>query len=827
MCALRYSVALLLLFASAGALSAVDFKIQVVNPKTNDPVPDAQVIIIEARKQYVTDGQGMVSAQVPATGFYTVRVITPAGDFRQMRLNVLSGGRTIRILTSEAPPSKKEVTTDGGVTVTGEKDKQKLSRYRIRVDEVKRIPGSFGEALRGLETLPGITAPSFGSGEIIVRGANPNANFYLLDDLPIGYAFHFIGLNSVIHNDLISTIDIYTGAYPVEYGDATGGIISIETIDEVKRFGGHASFSIWSANALFSGPLTGNKGYWVAAGRGSYLEKTIGQYIPDGIRPPRYGDGQFKLQYQPTPNHTFYLYALGAKDTFAAAVDRRPSWDPTTEPDPVFVGASIAIDRAFQTEGLRYVYRPSSRLSNTTTAYYFNNIFFIDGTIGIIDARVKQENGWAALKNVTSWEVWHKHTWLDLGLEGRSFQYFSNGTTVRQTDPNDRNADPFNSGDFANVPVRDSSIVGYNSGYLMLTQRLGGLEFKPGVRVDYFGLTKQRVADPRGTMSYKFSTGTTLLSGAGVYHRVPDPNQYSPSSGNPNLRLERAEHYGGGVEQKVGKKWLGKAEVFRHYFTDIVVVDPYATTPVRANQDVYTRYETPWLYNDRLGYSNDGTGFSEGYELYIKREIPPDAMGWYGWISYSWSRAIRNDHQHVPTEQETKIVMSADERRIVNQHDNTFDHYASFDQTVIVNVIFGYKITREWQVGARWKYATSSVFTPIIGDDGGTRRNSGRAVFNPDYDELAVNTRRLKPYHRLDIRVDRFLNYTWGFGNVFFELLNVYLRKNPEGVNFDRARPYSVTNPTIQNGFGNLEVPAGKDRAYRIPLLNFGIEVKF
>lgn len=819
----------LIFIASAGALQAIDFQIEVYDPKKGELVPDAQVVIIEARKQYTTDEKGIAKASVPQIGFYTVRIITNEGGFRQLRMNVLSGGRTIRLLTSDAPPaSKKATSNDDAVVVTGSREKQKLSRYRIRLDEVKRIPGAFGEALRGLETLPGITAPSFGSGDIIVRGANANANFYMLDDLPIGYAFHFLGLNSVVHNDIISAIDIYTGAYPVQYGDATGGIISIETIDEVKKFGGHASFSLWSANALFKGPIGENKGYWIFAGRGSCIEHTLGQYIPDGIRAPRYGDGQFKLHFQPTPAHSFYLYVMGAKDTFAAKLDDRPSWDPTTEPDPIFFGASIALDRAYHTEAIRHVWRPGSRFNMTSSLYYFNDLFFIDGSLGIIDARVKQERGWGAFKNVSVWEVFEKKTWLELGLEARSFQYFSNGTTVRPTDPNDQSADPFDPGDFANVPVRDSSVVGYNSGYLMLTQRFGGLEIKPGARVDYFGLTKQRVIDPRGTISYKFdSTGTTLLGGAGVYHRVPDPNQYSPSSGNPNLRLERAEHYGGGVEQKIGKRWIVKTEVFRHYFTDIVVADPYITTPVRENQDPYERYETPLLLNDRLGYSNDGTGFSEGYEIYIKREIPPDAMGWYGWVSYSWSRSIRNDHQHIITDEEKKLSLSADERRILYQYDNTKDHYAEFDQTVIINIIFGYKINPEWQIGSRWKYATSPPHTPIIGDDGGRTRNGGRPIFDPNFAEDLTNAKRLGPYHRLDIRVDRFFNYTWGFGSFFVEALNVYLRKNPEGISFDRARPYSAANPSVQDGFGNLEIPSGKGRSARIPLMNFGVEVKF
>ncbi len=160
---------------------------------------------------------------------------------------------------------------------------------------------------------------------------------YLVDDLPIGYAFHFFPVNSVLHNDLISTIDIYNGAYPADFGNATGGVIAIETIDEVERFGGHASFSLWSTNALFKGTLPGfgssntsadvsaaggegetisdstglgdaniggaiaakesksncTGGYWSGAGRVSYLHLTLNQFAPEGIRLPIYWDGQF------------------------------------------------------------------------------------------------------------------------------------------------------------------------------------------------------------------------------------------------------------------------------------------------------------------------------------------------------------------------------------------------------------------------------------------------------------------------------------------------------------------------------------------------------
>ena len=865
------------------ALSALDFKIRVYDPIAGKGVEDATVVIFEVRKKYSSEEGGYVDASVPQAGFYTFRVILPGGSIKQLRFNVQSEGQTIEILTSKRPDTGTGKTTkivdaeSGTLDIVGKKKKTKLSRYQVRLDEIKRMPGTFGEALRGLETLPGINAPAFGDGSIIVRGANSNANTYLVDDLPIGYAFHFFGVNSVIHNDIISTIDIYTGSFPANFYNATGGVVEIETINEVEKFGGHASFSMLSANLLLKAPVLDKQGYWIAAARGSYMERTLKPYIPDGVRAPQYGDAQFKINYNLNPYNALTFYALGAKDSFAAAVKSRQEWDPTEESDPIFDGASIALDQAFYTTGLRHTWRlkpaksspapgtegktdktgntdtgesedeggdeeeQSAVMSNVATVYYFNNIFFIDGTIGNFDALQKLETGYTTFKDVFNWDIYNRgpnQIALELGLEGRTLHYKNNGTTLQQIDPFDEFVDPFDTvnPDFVQVPVRDSVQTSTSSGYMMTTLKFGGtentftdgagwnVEFKPGFRVDYFGLSKHRVVDPRGTLSFTLHK-TTLIGGAGVYHRNPDPQQFSNSTGNPDLRMERAEHYGGGIEQLIGD-WTIKVEAYRHYFTDIVVVDPYIKTAVRANNHVYERYQRPWLYNDPLRHSNDGTGFSEGFEVYIKRSKEPKVNGWYGWISYSQSKTLRNDHQHIVTEEEKKLILSADERRALHQYDNTKDIFADFDRKHIINIVFGYKITRNWQVGARWKYQSSAPYTPIIKDNGGRRLASGRILFDPELSTL-TNSGRVKPYHSLDIRIDRFLHYGWGFGNVFFELFNVYLRENTDGISWDRSRPISLTNPSSLDSFNNLEVPSGKGKETKIPLFNFGVEIKF
>ncbi|MCR9143675.1 MAG: TonB-dependent receptor [bacterium] len=864
-------------FATQLAAQAEDLPatVQVIDPATNRPVPDASLILIETRKKYFTDARGEARIVVPATGNYTLRVILSDGRIFQPRVAVQSAGQRLTVYAGDRPDDSGD--DDSGIQVSGRRGEQKLSRHRVRLDEIKRIPGQFGEALRGIESLPGVSAPPFGDGEISIRGANEGDNTYLVDDLPIGYPFHFLPTNSVLHNDLISTIDIYTGAYPANFGDATGGIIAISTIDEVERFGGNASFSLWSANALFKAPIgsvspgeatsqafgdssgvgqadgefdggeasenaegsskeagsassSGPAGYWIGAARGSYLDKTLASLAQDGVRLPVYWDAQFKAKYRLNPRHTIYGYALAAKDTFGAEIQDTPEYDPTKDVDPVFVGGRIALDRAFHTEALRYIYQPGSKLQARVTALYHENITFIDGKLGDLELRQELQDGYVSGRADIDWDIVRDHVLLQVGGELRSFQYRNNGRTARQTDPADENPDLFaNPPDFVTIPVRDSFRAQYNSGFAMLVLSGWGLEFKPGARVEHFQATNQSVVDPRGTLSYTlpvkvFGGQTTLLGGAGVFHRLPDRNQFSPSSGNPDLKFERAEHYAGGVQYE-RQNWLIKVEAFRHYFSDLVVNDSYITAPWRENQDPFDRYKEPILYNDPLAYSNDGTGFSEGYEIYLKKSKPPQRNGWFGWLSYTWSRSIRNDHQHIITEEEKLLLRTADETRIALQYDNTKDVYADFDRTHIINLVFGYKLSPEWQLGARWRYQTASPYTKITGDDGGQQFNRGRRIFDPKFSDLK-NSERLKPFHRLDIRIDRFFNYEWGYGNFYFEMLNVYLRRNEDDVQWDSKRPFSATNPETVYDFLLLEQKSG-DKKYILPFFNIGIEMKF
>ena len=98
-------------------------------------------------------------------------------------------------------------------------------------DEVREIPGAFGDPFRAIEALPGVTPIVSGLPFFFVRGAPPGNVGYFLDGIRVPLLFH-VGVGpSVIHPGLIDRVDLYPGGYPARFGRFAGGIVSGETLE--------------------------------------------------------------------------------------------------------------------------------------------------------------------------------------------------------------------------------------------------------------------------------------------------------------------------------------------------------------------------------------------------------------------------------------------------------------------------------------------------------------------------------------------------------------------------------------------------------------------
>src|SRR6185295_19466131 len=88
----------------------------------------------------------------------------------------------------------------------------------------------------------------------------------------------------------------------------------------------------------------------------------------------------------------------------------------------------------------------------------------------------------------------------------------------------------------------------------------------------------------------------------------------------------------------------------------------------------------------------------------------------------------------------------------------------------------------------------------------------GRTTFIPQYSDF-YNSSRYPASHQLDMRLDYFMNYEWGYANWYVELINVYARKNVESENFDFLYPYvNGSNPSYQYESTYIQTPIGRGR---------------
>ncbi|PJZ48700.1 TonB-dependent receptor plug domain-containing protein [Leptospira saintgironsiae] len=839
-------IAFLAAIAPLDVFAEVTFKARLFSRQKNQGEAKTQVLLFETKKIYRTDAEGYFDAVVPSPGIYTFRILK-VEDMQDIKGNVEASGQTVTLYTDAGSDasvgSPKAKAPKGTITVAAERDKPILSRTTIKYEEIKRMPGTFGEPLRALETIPGVVpSAAFGGGanNYVIRGSDPNSNLYLVDDLPILYPFHFDGLSAVVNANLIKSIDVYTGVFPANFNNALGGVIHIDTVDKVDKSQKNLIISAWSSSISYMSPTFGGKGYLIASARVGYLDRfvqgltsALGADFPEGLRLPRFVDSQVKFVHNFNEHHQVSFHSFYSKDDFAANLPAKYQNDPANDSTAAFAGASISSGQGFRTQALRYTWKPIDTFSNRVTLISYDPFTDFNVSFGSIQGKNRASGAYNGIRQDAFWDP-NKYFSAEFGTEYRLLNYYSTGSSIIQSDPNNLSPNPYDtqSPDFTTIPTNITAKGSYYNGYLTTKIRLGNLHIEPGARYDYIPYVNNSALGPRAQASYKFEgigKGTTIFGGGGNFFRFPLDTRFNKDSGNPHLDFEKVFKYGGGIEQLLEGDYQIKGEIFKQEYSSLIVDDPYITEPIGTNPDPYSRIAQPFIANKKLNYSNSGTGWSRGYELVLRKNSRPGTRNWFGWITYTWSQTFRNNNIFTPDA--GAAPLSAQETQIAAEfYKNSKETLYDYDRTHVINMVFGWRWSQEWQFGARWSYLTSRPFTPIVGDDGGRFSNpaNGQTYWVPQYANNPalgeyINSRRLKPYHRLDIRFDRFFNYEWGYVNTFLEIVNVYLRENVGGEDFDNTKPYSKTNPSPSPTFGTIPLPGG----VIIPFFNVGIEVKF
>ncbi len=782
------------LYPDAGTAQPAGFILsgKVTNGFTKKPADFATVAVVELQIKTRTDEQGRYSIEIPKPGVYTV-IVSSSG------LNPLKETIEIKAALSRDFILNPARLRGAGLTITGEKDVQKVSRYTMTPREMKEVPASFGDSVSALTSLPGVIRTSGFFGPLVIRGADSFSNRYFIDDIPIYNPQHFFAIQSVISNDLMSEIDLYASSFPAQFGSATGAIININTVDEVKQSGGTIDIGIISSNVFLKTPLssdtgstaesrTQSAGYLIAAGRYGYLSLLVppiyklitGESVP---AVPEYYDYQFKVKYFFDSANSITVLFMGTRDYIKYIQDdSQPD-----EVDPLLQSWQFKNDLSSNSGGIYYNFQPSDKFRNTLMVYAsindsYNYLNIDNAASWVSGLNITAKPYTYGIKEKIKWEWWKDTAEVRTSAEASLCDFTTEGFTLIPKKPALSIPDFYDEDAYEAVPLTRSVINVTLGGYIENRFTFGGLTLTPGVRSDYLNRSGTTTVDPRGMISYEFPSETLISVAGGRYSSFYQTNPYifnlTPNfaSVGKELKPERAWHRSLGVEQKV-YLFVVKVEGFYNNFYDIP----------QQNSNLPN------------GIANTGKQRAYGAELMLRLDRVDDQDGLFGWANYTY------------TQSKIKSGLPPD-------LDPYGDIYLNFgnEQVHSFKLVSGYTLGKHTLSG-RFQLYTSSPYTPITGGklspdptpDGSEPR------YVRTFDGSKPNSSHFPPDHRLDIRYSYKTNKEWGSVSWYIEVINIYNHKSISGETWNYREPYGPDNPATKSDDGLSLIP------------NFGVEIKF
>ncbi len=714
---------------------------RVVERGTRSPVAGATVEAEGISVETGPDGKFVLRGVAP--GQVTVRVASP----EHLVLSVTEQVEKGKVRVVEYRLSRRHYDPYEAV-VRGERSRSEVTVRTLTTEEVRSIPGTQGDALKVIQTLPGVARSPFGIGLLVVRGSEPNETIVYVDGVPIPQLFHFGGLTATVNADVVEAIDFYPGNYAARFGRGLGGAVELRTREPKREWHGAAQMDLYDGRIEVEGPV--GKGSVYAAVRRSWIDAVLAVALPK-INPtaandlrvaPRYYDWQTKLTY-PVLGGQGSVFAYGSDDKleFVRPADRpgRPSFYLSTVYWRAGVSHRLPVGPATNELALAVGGDSFDVLAGGTFGLLTDILNFTlrDRLSYVLSPTVRLEGGVDTLVNRVKYSVYAPPVQAP-GTVGD--QFAPNPTTVGE------------------------SAEGWwysPAGWVEADWRaLPRLRLVAGLRADAetrFGVTRAWV-DPRTSAFVDVGPGTTVVAAAGLYGSAPQPPETSKTFGNPALDANRGLHLSLGVRQDL--PWSSKLELTGFYKELWSLVVPTATVGPDGQL---------------LRYSNAGRGEVAGLELLAKREL---ARGLFGWISWTWSRSIRRDDPTNPY----------------------FPHWRlfQFDQTHILAVILSYRLPREWIVGTRIRAVSGNPNTPAVGAV--LDADSGRYQCIPG----APYSQRLPGFFQADARVDkRWVFEKWMF-STYLDVQNVTNHENAEARfrNFDCSQTVIVPSLPIFPSLG-------------------------
>lgn len=628
------------------------------------------------------------------------------------------------------------------------------SDYSVITENAQKIidtPGSLGDPLMAVFSLPGVISEGDGGGAPAVRGSSPSDNLYLVDGAPAGYVFHSFS-TSVFNDNIIQDFELFSAGFGPAYNNAIGGVFDIRLRDpKSQEITTKVDLSALRSGVFVEGDVTENSAFYLS-GRMSVIQYWMDEDAveeEEGIRvqdAPEDTDYQFKYQYR-LDQHKFTFSANGATD-LAAAEFTELSTEVMEEPD--FAG-DAKIENNFNNKNLRWQWTADngSSLDMQAGHYEGNADTLWGGDKYFFDFKTEDNYVIAKYNHVIN----DQHL-MSFGTESHQKKYSYDAQFIQyvctELDPDCllRRGELIVDKDI--VEIQEQSA--YLNDHWVITDKFN---LDLGVQYHYNDFTEESFTHPRMSASWEIVDNWTLSYSAGSYNRLPDIDKTFPEIGNADLKSPTSNHYTMGIKHELDNGWSWSITSYYKTMDEL---------PLAMNT------------NDPQPYTNNVEGDAYGVDLFINKDLTDK---WYGWLAISASRSTR-------TNKLTNIEQ---------------DYY--LDTPLVINWVINYQLTEKWNMGTRLTLQSGRAITPIIGaQENPFFENHILPVYGDAYSD------NLPVYVRLDLRFQRAITL-WGFAGTYnIDILNALNRQNVTDRNLDYKRTTSIDNYYLEDEVGMGIIPA-------------------
>ncbi len=733
----------LVAWAQLGSVKGV-----VLDKSTNEPVPFANILLENSEKGAVSGIEGTFQIQSINPGVYNILCSSVGYKTAVLSEQRVGSVKELQVSIYLEPSVEQLDQVEIVASPFREEASSPNSLRSIGAAEIFRSPGGNRDISRVIQNLPGVASGLSFRNDVIVRGGAPNENRFFVDGVEVPTINHFSTQGSsggpvgLINVNFIRSVDFYSSAFPVSYGNALSSVIDIkQNIASKEAFSGTFMLGSSDVGLTFDGP-TGKNSSLIFSVRRSYLQLLFKALALPFL--PTYNDFQVKQEFRVDKQNVVKIIALGAIDQFALNQSVNDDVeDPETFARNQYILGNLPVNEQwnytagavwdrFLDNGSQRVVLSRNHLNNSAIKYRDNieqdENLILDYQSEEIENKLRYERR----KKVGLWE------WL----YGAGYQW------VQYKNSTEQNAI------INGAPQLVSYNTNSNFGRYALFTGLSGKPFGPrlafsfSLRTDFSDYSAEtsnplEQLSPRVAIAYDLTEKLSVNASYGLYYQLPP----YPLMGFKNQNNEL-------VNKENGIKYIGS----QHFSGGISYqARTYTKISVESFYKDYRNY--PFLVNRGISLANvpadfgvlgneeanaNSRGEAYGIELIVQQKL---SKRWYGILSYTWVRSFFAG-------QGKELLPSAWD----NQH--------------ILNVTAGLRLPRDWELGFRLRYLGGAPFTPYDRESSLRKENwdvSQQGIL--DYSML--NSQRLPSAYGLDIRIDKTYYFKKWSLNAYLDIQNV------------------------------------------------------